>query len=49
MSDEIARLCHASVCASQMRTSTVPNRWCGRTDHQICVNSWMQLVWMSSS
>ena len=49
VSDEMARLCHASVCASQMRISTVPKRWCGRTDHQICVNSWMQLVSISSS
>ena len=25
--------------ASQIRTSTVPNEWCGRTLHQICVCS----------
>ena len=26
-------------CASQIRSSTVPNAWCGRTLHQSCVAS----------
>jgi hypothetical protein len=29
----------AVVWASQMRTSIVPNEWCGRTLHQSCVAS----------
>ena len=34
----------ALVCASQMRSSTVPNEWCGRTLHQIWVCSTIELV-----
>ena len=37
------------ICASQILTSTVPNSWCGRTDHQSCVNSTIELVRTSSS
>ena len=32
------------VWASQMRTSTVPKLWCGRTDHHSWVNSTIELV-----
>ena len=39
----------AVVCASQMRTSTVPKLWCGRTDHQSWVNSMIEPVRTSSS
>ena len=34
----------AVVWASQMRTSTVPKSWCGRTDHHSCVNSTIESV-----
>ena len=34
----------ALVCASQMRISTVPYEWCGRTLHQTCVNSMIECV-----
>ncbi len=33
----------AVACTSQMRTSTVPKLKCGRTDHQTCVNSTIEL------
>ena len=39
----------AVVWASQMRTSTVPNEWCGRTDHQSWVNSTIEPVRTSRS
>jgi hypothetical protein len=32
------------VWASQIRISTVPYEWCGRTLHQTCVNSAIELV-----
>ena len=35
--------------ASQMRTSTVPNAWCGRTDHHSWVNSTIEPVRISRS
>ncbi len=39
-----------SVWPSQMRTSTVPKRWCGRTLHQIWVLSTMERVrWRRST
>jgi hypothetical protein len=34
----------ALVCASQMRISTVPYAWCGRTLHHTWVNSMIDLV-----
>jgi hypothetical protein len=34
----------ALVCASQIRSSTVPNEWWGRTLHQIWVCSTIELV-----
>ena len=37
------------VWASQMRTSTVPKLWCGRTDHQSWVNSTIEPVRTSRS
>ena len=39
----------AVICASQIRTSTVPKAWCGRTDHQSCVNSTIEPVRTSRS
>ena len=39
----------AVIWASQMRTSTVPKSWCGRTDHHSCVNSTIEPVRTSSS
>ena len=37
------------VCASQIRTSTVPNAWCGRTLHQSWVDSTTERVRSSMS
>jgi len=34
----------AVLCASQMRTSTVPNDRCGRIDHHTCVYSMIDSV-----
>ena len=34
----------ARVCASQIRNSTVPNAWCGRTLHQSCVCSTIEFT-----
>jgi hypothetical protein len=39
----------AVLCASQMRTSTVPNAKCGRTDHQTWVYSTIEFVWIRKS
>ena len=39
----------AVIWASQMRTSTVPKSWCGRTDHHSCVNSTIEPVRTSRS
>ena len=36
-------------CESQMRTSTVPKEWCGRTLHHSWVCSTMELVRTSRS
>ena len=44
-----ARASPISVCPSQMRTSMVPNAWCGRTLHQIWVLSTIEPVRASSS
>ncbi len=44
-----ASACDISVWPSQMRTSTVPKLWCGRTLHQICVLSTIDPVRSSSS
>ena len=41
--------CDISVWPSQIRTSTVPKLWCGRTLHQICVLSTIDPVRSSSS
>src|ERR1700745_543258 len=34
----------AVICASQIRTSTVPNAKCGRIDHHTCVYSTIEWV-----
>ena len=49
ISDPSASASAAVVCASQMRTSTVPKDRCGRIDHHTCVYSWIESVRMRSS